>query len=333
MYFNLALPLLVFATFVMPRNINPGHSLEIEYEREVRSTLNQFHINLSNGNPDANGPMTSPDIEWNFNGALTISSEAFVATLKGILATFGQVHLTDQYQLVDGNVGAVLYHLHGQSVGDFAGVEATGEDFNVMGSELMVFDSDAKLNHLYTMDELDQIVAQVTDSKPAYPTSNNTLFGNVQTSPEYRQKLRDNMALLFTYFREGQYTEMGSLAASNVAINADGTISSGTQAFTQLFTANQDTFPNKVFHVDYLIADGTLGAVECVWQGIQTGPYTTSAGRVIEPTGKSVRVRNLVFFEFDDEGLIDKATWVHNEGAVEQQLLENQKEVLFPLYP
>ena len=333
MYFSCPLSLISLTPADWSFSPNPYTLYSSGYEEKVRSALSKFHVNLSNGKPNANGPMVSADIEWNFNGALLVSRESFVATLNAILATFGDVQVIDQYQVVDGNVGAVLYRLTGSQAGEFAAIEPTGNRFNVMGSELMVFDSDAKLDTLFTIDELDQIVGQISDSKPAPPLTNVSLFDNSQTKPKYRQKLRDNMAVLFSYFQQGKHTDMVKLATPDVAVNADQVHSSGKEAFLQLFTGNQDSFLDKIFHMDYIVADGRLGAVECVWQGTQTASYTSLKGEIIKPTNNSVRVRNNVFFEFNDEALITKVTWVHNEGVIEQQLLEAQNEVLYPLYP
>ena len=251
----LAIPLIKTA---MSFTLNPSNLYDSWYEDKVRSTLSQFHINLSNGKSDANGPMVSEDIEWNVNGNLLVSRESFVENLKSLIATFHPLDILDEYHLVDGNVGAVLYHLHGRQIGEMAGIEATGKHFNVMGSELMVFDADAKLHTLYTIDELEQVISQVTGLASAAPASNITVFSNPQTSPDFRQKLRDNIALLIKKFQEGTYSNIANLATLDVAVNADGALSTGTDAVVQLFTANLDAFRDKRFHLDYVVADGKL---------------------------------------------------------------------------
>ena len=202
-----------------------------------------------------------------------------------------------------------------------------------MGAELMVFDTDAKLHSLFTVEELDLAVEQLNRSETIKSPEDVKLLENPQTSPYFRQKIRDNMAQLFTSFQARNFAEMGKLAIPHITVNVNQNVKSGTKVFGQLFTANQDAFPDKVFHVDFMLADGHLGAVETVWQGMQTSPYSIPSGKVIKATNKLVRVRSLVFFEFDDKVLITRVTWVHNEGVIEQQLLEAQHETRYPLYP
>ena len=110
-------------------------------------------------------------------------------------------------------------------------------------------------------------------------------------------------------------------------------MSSGRDSFVQLFTSDQESFPDKILHVDYILADGHLGAIEFVWEGTHTGAYTTMNGTVIQPTNNGVRVRSLLFLEFNGDALVSKATFVHNERVIEQQLMETQNQTLYPLYP
>ena len=111
MHTGFVLPLLLLVSSAMPFSLNPYNIYDSWYEGKVRSTLSKFHINLSHGNYAANGPMTSLDLEWNKNGALLIGRDSFVTTLTGFNITFHGLQAPDRYHVVDGNVGAVLYHL------------------------------------------------------------------------------------------------------------------------------------------------------------------------------------------------------------------------------
>jgi hypothetical protein len=43
-------------------------------------------------------------------------------------------------------------------------------------------------------------------------------------------------------------------------------------------------------------------------------------GTVVQPSGMMVKVRGFMFFEFGDDGLIQKVVGMHNEGVVVGQL-------------
>ena len=103
MYLRVILLTTILTPIVMSFTLSPYNLYDSWYEDRVRSTLSRFHINLSNGKPDDNGPMVSKDIEWNFGGTLLISRESFVETLKGIHAAFHPLAVTDRYHVIDGN--------------------------------------------------------------------------------------------------------------------------------------------------------------------------------------------------------------------------------------
>ena len=197
----------------------------------------------------------------------------------------------------------------------------------------MQFDAEAKLDYLITIEEFGIAVEQLSGNQTVTSPTPVSLFSNPQTSPEFRQRLRDNMATLLQNFNLGQHDAIASLAVPDVIVNADQTKGQGAEAFTNLFIADIDSFPDKIFHDDFVLADGHLGAIESVWEGTQTGVYTAPDGSVIQPTGQPVRVRGLLFLEFNDDELITKATLVHDEAVVARQLLENQTAIAYPLYP
>jgi predicted ester cyclase len=292
-----------------------------------------FHINLSHGKYSANGPMVSFDMEWNRNGGLLLSRANFVTTLTTFNESFHGLQVPDQYHLVDGNVGAVLYHLQGPQTGPFVGMPNSGKLLDIMGGEFMQFDAEAKLNYLITIEEFGIAVEQLFGNQTVTSLTPVSLFNNPQTSQEFRQRLRDNMASLHRNFNIGQHSAIADLATPDVVVNADQTQGQGSDAFMNLFLSDLNSFPDKIFHDDFVLADGHLGAIESVWEGTQTGVYTAPDGSVIQPTGQPVRVRSLLFLEFNEDALIKGATLVHDEAVVARQLLENQSEIAYPLYP
>jgi predicted ester cyclase len=304
-------------------SLNPYNEYDSFYEQDVRKNLGTFHINLSHGNYSANGPLCSPSIHWNVNGLLLISRASFVTRLTGFNTTFHGLQVPDVYHIVDGNVGAVLYHLQGPQTGNFEGIAVSGRSINVLGGELMVFDKNALLWDLISVEEISLAERQLL-GEAATPTSANNLTGllvdNPQTSPEFRSRSRRVIASIHENYNAGNNAENSKLVAKDVQINADWVISSGPDAFLDFVGMWSDSFPELVYHDDHVIADGHLGALEFVWEGAQTGNYKALNGTVLPPSGKVVRVRGFIFFEFENDGLITKVTGVHNEGSIEDQL-------------
>ena len=277
--------------------------------------------------------MVSFDMEWNRNGALMLSRANFVTTLTTFNESFHGLQVPDRYHLVDGNVGAVLYRLQGPQTGAFEGMLNSGELLDIMGGELMQFDAEAELNYLITIEEFGIAVEQLFGNQTVTALTPVSLFNNPQTSQEFRQRLRDNMASLHRNFNIGQHSAIAGLATPDVVVNADQIQDQGSDAFMNLFLSDLNSFPDKIFHNDFVLADGHLGAIESVWQGTQTGVYTAPDGSIIQPTGQPVRVRSLLFLEFNEDALVKAATLVHDEAVVARQLLENQSEIAYPLYP
>jgi predicted ester cyclase len=329
---NLLLFILQAATSIAAFTLNSCGMGDNGYESKVRHALSTFHINLSHGKYAANRPFVSFDNEWNRNGVLQLGGDNFVTTLATFNDSFRGLQVPDRYHLVDGNVGAVLYYLQGPQTGPFAGIPKSGRLINIIGGELMQFNIEAKVSYLISIEELGIAVEQLSGGQEATPTAV-SLFKNPQTIPEFRQQLRDNMASLYRNFNTGSYSLITDLATPDVVVQADQDKGQGLDAFMAIFSADLKSFPDKIFHTDFILADGHLGATESVWEGTQTETYTTTNGSILEPTNQAVRVRCMLFLEFNDQALITSATVVHDEAVVERQLLEKQNEVAYPLYP
>lgn len=267
-------------------------------------------------------------MQWNVNGQLLISRQSFVDHLTQFNTSFHGLQAPDVFRIVDGNVGAVLYHLQGQQTGPYDGIPSQGKRLEIMGGELMIFNSDALLDNLYTVEELGPALSQITGAiNVTGPNPNLSVSSNPQMSPEFRTLLRENMASVHRNFNAGQNQKNAVLVTPDVQINADYVISTGSSAFVGLVASWQQAFPDMVIRDDYILADGHQGAIEYVWEGRQTDPYTCVNGTTLPPSGKMVRVRGFMFLEFDDEGLIFKVTSVHDEAVIAKQL---QLGVLYP---
>jgi predicted ester cyclase len=303
-------------------------SCDPSYVSRVRTTLAAFHPHLSKGEYAANGPMVSLGMQWNVNGQLLVSRQSFVSHLTGFNTTFHGLQAPDVYHIVDGNVGAILYHLQGTQSGPVGDIPLTGKRVELMGGELMVFDQDALLDSLITIEELGRLGQQLTgvlNVTGDFPVVK--FVENASSSAEFQENLRQIMASLHKNVNQMNNTKNACLAHPDVQINTNYADSRGRDAFVNLFTIGTDAFPNLVYHDDYILVDGHQGAIEYVWEGSQESPYTGLDGKVWSPSGKPVRVRGMLFFEFDDDALITKVTNVFDEGVIATQL---QSGSLYP---
>ena len=306
------------STFVL----DPYDSKDPYYTSLVRHNLGSLHLNLSARDYSANAALNSPSISWNYDGNLIISRASAIAALEGVVeGSFHGLQLPDIYHVVDGHIGAVLYVLQGIQTGPLAGLplQENGR-FRAMGAELMKFNEEALLEDLITVDPIAIIQAQMSHQIEPSPATNSTLLReNPQTSPEYRAQLKQNLKLLHRNVNAGNAAINANAAVENVEVNENGEVQQGRDAFVKAIAATnaaKGAFPEKKFHDDYVLADGTFGAIEYAWQAAQTSDYAEF--KLAE--GKQVRMRGFLFFEFNEEGRIVKVVSVYDEGVVTTQL-------------
>ena len=333
MLLHTTLPALALTAFILPIQtfmLNPYDQYDSYYDSAVRNTLSGFHPNLSQGRYAANGPMVSLGMQWNVNGQLLVGRGNFVKHLLTFNTSFHGLQAPDLYHVVDGHVGASFYHLQGKQTGPLGDLPDAGRMFDIMGAELMDFDTDALLNVLYTIEEMgtlgDQITGVINVTQPV-PV---TLKSNPQTSPDFRTGIRQTLKSLHDNFNLGKNGDNAKLVTANVTVRADTAVKQGQTAFVDLYATWQKAFPDMLYHDDYILADGHLGAIEYVWEGTQTSSYVAPNGTTVQPTGKTVRVRGLSAFEFTDDGLIDTVVNVHDEAVIVKQLMGQPIDALYP---
>ncbi|KAK3710246.1 hypothetical protein LTR37_010467 [Vermiconidia calcicola] len=298
------------SSYVAPFELRPYDEYDAWYTALVRKNLGSFHKNLSKGKYAANALLNAPDVHWNYDGTLIVSREAAIAALKGQAeGSFSGVQARDVYTIVDGHLGSTLYRLQGTQSGPFAGLPVQPDgDFNAYGAELFVFDTEALLTDLTTVDRIGIIKAQMA-GEAKVPLVEVEKASNPQTSPEYRAMLRQNIAKLHDNVIAGKPGANAVLAAEEVIVEDNGSISNAEKA-------GHGAFPIKSFHDDYILADGKQGVVEYVWQAAQESEYMG-----LHPKeGAQVRMRGFLFFEFDDQGLVTKVVGIHDEFVVAAQL-------------
>lgn len=275
--------------------------------------------------------MVAEDVHWNFDGNLIISRKEWTNALTTVVnGSFQGLYIPDFFQLVDGNICATLYDLQGNQTGPFLGQPVTpGAHFKVRGAELGVFDSEVLLSELFTIQPLGKIKAQMAGQEEVPPPTprGSQPVPNPQTSAEYRALLRQNMASMHKNVNAGNATSNGLLAAEDVTVDNNGDVTTGRDAFMDIMAARNQglgAFPQKQFHDEYVLADGRLGAIEYIWHGRQKTEYMDRAA-----DDTMVRVRGMLFFEFNKEGLVEKVVSVHDEAVIGYQL----EETVRYLYP
>jgi len=107
-------------------------------------------------------------------------------------------------------------------------------------------------------------------------------------------------------------------AIENVVVDVNGNMTKGRDAFLAAISstsAGEGAFPNKIFHDDYVLADGRLGAIEYVWHGRQSKKYGNIAAN-----NTLVRMRGMLFFEFNQDLKVEKVASVYDEAVIATQL-------------
>ena len=292
------------------------------YTAQIRKNLNIFHKNLSIANYTAIGTLLSPDYYWNYDGTILITRQAGAAALEYFVeSALHGLEGRDIYNLIDGNRGAVLFRISGKQSGDFLGLPLQKEGrYNVRSAEHFIFNGDAEAREVVTVTPTRVMKKQMTgEIEVPYVCSNVSLKVNPQTNLGFRELIRKNMAALHLNVMAGDADKNAVFATEDVEVDENGDVSRGREAFVGLVAARNvglGSFPEKAFHDFDVLADGKLGAISYIWQGAQKEKYID----VPLKEGAIVRMRGMLFFEFNDNGLIEKAFSVYDEGVVSNTL-------------
>ena len=296
-------------------------SYDEEFTVKARSNLRAFHQNLSKGQYAANGPLIATDFHWNYDGTIILTRDAGITALTSVVETaFRGLDAPDIYNIVDGDRAAVLFWLQGKQTGPFLGLPLQPDGrFKARSAEYFIFNDDALTRDVVTLTPISLIKAQMQGQVPVAEPSKVSLPNNPQTSPQYRNLLRRNLMSIHLNANARNASAIRELASDDVEVDENGSMSRGKDAFVDLVTANnagKSAFPEKAFHAFDVLADGQLGAVSYVWHGVQQRAYN---GMPVKE-GATVRMRGMLFFEFDDKGLIRKAIGAYDEGVVNTTL-------------
>ncbi|KAL8689661.1 MAG: hypothetical protein Q9224_004591 [Gallowayella concinna] len=260
----------------------------------------------------------APDCQWNYNGRVAKSREAAIAVqlenAKGSLRGLQQHGI---YLLLDGNVGAALYHLHEELAEPFMGTPSPDEmRLDVLGAVRIVFNDVTLAEDVLTLEPMYLLCGEQSRTvrvAAALPPN-----ANPQTPPEYLALIRQIFTLMLSNVNKGSPWKNSQLAIEDVQVNENGSVACGVEPFVWLVAghnAGKGAFPEKHFKDVHILADGRLGVLEYVWESVQTEDYVGMSS-----DGARVRQRGMLFLEIDQWGLVIAATGVYDERELPVQI-------------
>ncbi len=125
--------------------------------------------------------------------------------------------------------------------------------------------------------------------------------------------VRDHMALEVTHDWDAV---IATFAHPRYELLGSGAVFDGEEAVRRYFAASRVPFPDQGNEIIAIAHDGNTVLVEFWLTGTHLGPLKLGA-RVIEPTGKSFRVRMIATFEFPpgEDRIICERPY-YDQGAV-----------------
>ena len=113
-------------------------------------------------------------------------------------------------------MASILYMFQGTQGGTFDGIPATGRKVEAWNGELMVFNDEALLSRLTTVNNLDQFQLEITGAVTIDEFQNVTLASNPQTPSAYRTKIKNVAAKFNKNFNNGKTAANSTLATSDI---------------------------------------------------------------------------------------------------------------------
>lgn len=291
------------------------------YSDKIRLNLRTFHQNLDAGNFSAIGPLIAPDYYWNYEGNIILTRSGGQTALETfVTSTLNGMRARDIYNIVDGNRGAVLFRISGKQSGPFLGLPLQQDGrFNVMSGEFFTFNGDTEAREVVTVTPLGIMQDQMRGVLEPAKVSNDSLKQAAKRDAEYVKVVKRKLASIHLASNAGNLDVIAKLAVDRVEVDENGSVSYGKEAFVKLVTAQNagnGSFPGKLFHDFDVLVDGNFGAISYVWQAPQEEEYLG----IEVKEGSVVRMRGMLFFEFNEDGLVSRATGVYDERVANATL-------------
>lgn len=280
---------------------------------QVANNSGKFHANFDKGDAGKkeNGQLASLSIDWTVNNGHLLGNKSFVNGLLGADEGFSSLQFYDMLHVNEGNIAAILYVRQGETSGpSYNGYKvASGVKVECWNGEFMVFDQDALLNQLITVNDLGAIDLQVSGGQ-TIPSFDSIHLLPVQSS--VHQEFRAAAAQFTAHFNTRNISGLSSLCSDDIAVHTFRRTTQGFAAVTDLFSQYATSFPDLLAHDEYVITDGQFAAVESIISGTHTGPFTAINGTIIPADGKAYRTRVMRWYEFNEDGKV-KNIWEVND--------------------
>jgi len=129
---------------------------------------------------------------------------------------------------------------------------------------------------------------------------------------------------MMTLFNEGRWDEWQAELTRDSAMEdmSVGSKAIGSDEVVAYVQGRKTMFPDLVGTCDNRNDAGDGLVEECSWTGTNTGNIVTPDGNTIQPTGKSVNLRNLMIWEYQDgkvksvKNYLDMMTMMSQLGLV-----------------
>ncbi|MGD2041056.1 MAG: ester cyclase [Anaerolineae bacterium] len=115
---------------------------------------------------------------------------------------------------------------------------------------------------------------------------------------------------------QADFSNVGDLIGPQMVYHIRGhSIEMGPADLVEIVSRWKSAFPDIRFEVEALIAEGDIVAARILYTGTHRGEW-----KRIPPTGKQITVREMMFFRFEDERIVE-AWEVTDEFSQREQLL------------
>lgn len=133
-------------------------------EQQLKETMRRIMEMFSTGNLDEIDKYIAQDCSYRATSGEEAHGLDEIREFQQIYdSAFSNMEVTPEQMYVEGNRGVIIYRQKGTHTGNFQGVEASNNEMNAMGCNVLTFDDDGKIVDIYdiidTLEVLNQLDA------------------------------------------------------------------------------------------------------------------------------------------------------------------------------
>lgn len=137
--------------------------------RDVASHISQVFLDAYNtGEPDTIDDVVTPDFVCHHMaaGEEIHGAEAYGERIEELREAFPDFEMSEEFLLVDGEMGAGIYRWSGTHEGEFIGIPATGRSVDTSSGTLMRLDGD-RVAEMWVYGAHPELMAQLGIERPS----------------------------------------------------------------------------------------------------------------------------------------------------------------------